>query len=264
VSDSCRAHLDPRRRAATRTVTWIRCVGGDGLCAGRSPTGSPIDGGGRTLPLQTPQRNAVFQAITGTSLPHSDFTWADKAPATNYEGQQAVLMHRSGGAFHFIYSANAWMSRYRPGDDQPSGGTGRSSWQDLLLLGFYPWLRVLKREGEAVDLWEQLERENAALAQPAEAENTLFTADERAVMSAQLRELKDYIVESNELTAAQQREVEARLQLVRFRRRGPVGSPASVEANRRYATAARPADLAKPHLSNPAAPPRCLTAQETA
>jgi hypothetical protein len=77
------------------------------------------------MPLQTTQKNDVFETISNIGLDHSDFEWADTAPAPHgkYSGQEAVLIHRpSGGVFNFLMQPGGeWGARYAPGDRIPRG-----------------------------------------------------------------------------------------------------------------------------------------------
>lgn len=169
------------------------------------------------MALQLTQRNAVFHAISSVGLEPTDFAWWDRGLAgfVPFEGVQDVLIHRpTGSHFQFIYASNGpWAAHLELGIGRPTETLRTDDWQ-ATIVELHSWLRVVKEEFEAPDLWAELERERQALARPSEggeAENTPFSLDEMKILAAQMEALKVYVGRSEELNAHQQVEVIARL-----------------------------------------------------
>jgi hypothetical protein len=91
------------------------------------------------------------------------------------------------------------------------------------LLSCERWLHLIRSEWEAPDLWAQLQRERTAVGGPASGvENAPFTEDELGV-SAQIRELKEYVRTAHDLEEGQLREIDARLDHVEHTARQGIG-----------------------------------------
>jgi hypothetical protein len=84
-------------------------------------------------------------------------------------------------------------------------------------MPFVDWLREVKAEAEAPDLWADLERDRAILQGAAEPKpaNEPFTADERPQIIAALDQLTEQVRETYELTAGQMAEVDAKVEDLR-------------------------------------------------
>jgi hypothetical protein len=75
------------------------------------------------------------------------------------------------------------------------------------------WLAIVKREYETPDMWAELAQARDFAIGPAlgDTENTVFDEEEQEQISAQLRELREYLVSTQELTGDQLRMIDARL-----------------------------------------------------
>jgi hypothetical protein len=75
------------------------------------------------------------------------------------------------------------------------------------------WASDVKYDTETPDYWAEMRAQRELLAKTSlgRLENTRFTADEQAAISAQLHEIKNYIKENASLTSEQFRQVEARI-----------------------------------------------------
>lgn len=167
--------------------------------------------------LLTTQGNEVLLAIERAGLKSAEFKW-DKA-LSRFAGFEApyyvpVLVHDpSGSSFTFDYDREAGQhyAIFTPGEEAPQEEERVGSWSSQLLY-VRTWLGYVKREYQAPDLWGELGRQRElAGGELPEAENTPFTPDERLQIEAQLRETKALVRKSFELTEAQYRAVEDRL-----------------------------------------------------
>jgi hypothetical protein len=85
------------------------------------------------------------------------------------------------------------------------------SWESFL-SDAGDWAQAAREYLETPDLWAQIDSPDF-LASPTyeESENSAFSADEQAAISAQLREIKNYLVEEGSLSEEQMTSVQARL-----------------------------------------------------
>jgi hypothetical protein len=165
------------------------------------------------VPLQTTQRNEVLATVRAARLEPANFEWGS---ALRYRGSQAVLTHTATSSFYdFIFDGGLWKGAWQPTREAPLASETLGTWINVL-RAVSGWLDVLRAEIEAPDLWAELQRERSAVMGPAleEPANTPFSSDEREIISTQIRALKEYVADAYELTAHQQRELEARLDYV--------------------------------------------------
>jgi hypothetical protein len=158
------------------------------------------------MTLMRPQKNQVFEAIREAGFDPGDFFWDE---------DDVELAHTpSDYYFKFGFAAGTSAVEFTPGENRPIQGAFAPSWQQQLAL-VPRWLELLRMEWETPDLWAELEREREVLglAGGPGVENTPFTSEELALISDQIRELKQY-VQAQALDEGQLRELEARLDYV--------------------------------------------------
>jgi hypothetical protein len=87
-----------------------------------------------------------------------------------------------------------------------------SDWAEVT-SSFGKWLTEIEESQKDPDLWEEHKRNRAFLSDQhdQDVENTPFTSDEQAEVSAQIKQVKDYIMATFELTSEQVAHVNERL-----------------------------------------------------
>lgn len=122
-----------------------------------------------------------------------------------------VLRHEPTGYwFAFSVKGESHQARYAPGVEAREESRNTVVWSNQL-EAVRNWLIVLRHEITQPDLWAELERERQVVGELAPVENTPFTAEERQQIARQLGEVKAYVQKTRELSAAQSRALEARL-----------------------------------------------------
>jgi len=167
------------------------------------------------MPLPQHLKNACFREIQENGLDPDDSFWTGQT--FDVEGGQEALIFGSRGRFEFGFVANAWRYHFWPAPSSPFDAGNAGSW-DYEWQAVRRWLSALRLVVAEPDLWAELRRERAILAQPGAAgdagNNTPFTHPELERVSQQIGELKQYVRESADLTGEHVRELEARLDYV--------------------------------------------------
>lgn len=98
------------------------------------------------------------------------------------------------------------------GDGVPFGPLPQYSWS-AVEERFRRWVRDVKQDVETPDLWAELQRERAIITGAGfeEPENTPFTSDEQAEIAQRLRQIKEHVRVTYELTAEQYAAIDKRL-----------------------------------------------------
>jgi hypothetical protein len=163
--------------------------------------------------LQKTKKNEILVEVRAAGFDPTEFQWS---VSTMHRGSQEILLHGATDSyFDFIFDSSSWRAVWKPDEEAPVDGGNFGAWNNLMVAA-RRWLNALRAEVDAPDLWAELERERDALLRPTliEAANTPFSGEERVLISAQIRELKEYVAAAYELSADQQRELEARLDYV--------------------------------------------------
>jgi len=94
----------------------------------------------------------------------------------------------------------------------PPSGYPVYSWDRVVEL-FAVWLGEVKRDQETPDLFAELQQERELLiaATAENVENTPFSADEQESISTQIREIKEYVKKTHQLSKEQARAPETGL-----------------------------------------------------
>lgn len=158
------------------------------------------------MALRKTQREDIFGAIEGAGFRPQEFglEWATGA-------DESICRHQSGARFAVRGVAGDYSTWWSAGDE-PVWEREKLSWFRVMeQVGF--WLSAVKRDVETPDSWAQLQRERQLLASVSDeaVENTPFTAGERDEIAEQLRELKNYIMRTHELSDEQVRLLDERL-----------------------------------------------------
>ena len=100
---------------------------------------------------------------------------------------------------------------YSPGANTQESWEARPNWSGML-DSVQRWLGYLKREVEAPDLWAALAEEQELLgAEPAEAVNTPFNAEEQVQVKRAIEEIRVYITATHTLEAEPLAEINRKL-----------------------------------------------------
>jgi hypothetical protein len=183
--------------------------------------------------LTKKQRNELFEAVvkSGINAAEFDLRIKDVAHSPSYYGLRAHFALNADNwivAIDHITSASAlkiyqvagdtlspppvkFFVQYHVGSD-PSERNGIVDWPDILMVAA-EWAGHVKDYVDTPDLWAEMlaQRELLSEASLGSLENTPFTPAERAAISAQLRDIKNYIKDNASLTGEQFKQAEARI-----------------------------------------------------
>lgn len=155
------------------------------------------------------QRNRLFDLIRNADQDPRNYSMSvsEKMAGVIYQEPD------QGDFYYFIdISADGYRVRYRPALDRPHDESGWGPWNEVVETTFPEWLSFVEREVSAPDLWGQLSAERELVdAASGPAENTPFAPEERAQISAQLEEIREFLFATEDVSAEQQRTIESRL-----------------------------------------------------
>ena len=170
------------------------------------------------LPFLKSQRNWVFERIKAVGLDPTEFEWSERETADNSSQRHSILIHRPTQFYYFfgILPNGTHTPEYSPGKDKEVGFakemyTGEV-WRNIE-LALPLWLKYLKREIEAPDLWTALQQESQLIdaAVSDESDDKPFTADEIEYIRQGLSEIKKYIASTQDIPAERLEFVNKRL-----------------------------------------------------
>jgi hypothetical protein len=163
--------------------------------------------------LDKRQRNAILKSIEAADLDPRDFELANDPDGD----AEARIGHGTSESYFAVRPTDGIAVGYEWNEvvgDQPVFPYPRSAhtWPDLLKR-LRRWLAEVKDDIETPDLWAELQSEREMLAAaPENVENVPFTAEERAELATQLREIKKYATRNHSLSENQVQALEARLE----------------------------------------------------
>jgi len=161
------------------------------------------------------QKNDVLMAIREAGLDPLEFKFSEKE-VTHSDGslggvQRDLLHHLVHEPSGYGCLFGAYNLSFSPGDTSLHSSQTARDWA-ASVLAVSVWLKNLKREIGTPDLWGSLAQEGELLgAEPAEAVNTPFNADERAQIKRAIDEIRVYITTTYSLTDEPLRRVNAKL-----------------------------------------------------
>ena len=157
------------------------------------------------MKLEKWEKNAIFKAMQEGGLHPSEFKFAD--------GEDDVRIDHRLSASYFLIGGDAlrYVGSYVVGDAAPWPYED-SAWPRLMAR-ISRWVKNVKSDVETPDLWAELQRETELFgAGPDEAvENTSFTPDEREVIEAQFRVLREKAQSAYSLSDAQMLILDAKI-----------------------------------------------------
>lgn len=137
------------------------------------------------------QRNEVLILVKQADLDPMDFAWEEsEQPEDGATLRFHRLVHKPS-SYACIFGKG--FVEYSPGPNSQESFEMHPDWIDRL-AGVNRWLSYLKREVETPDLWASLAQEKEMLgAEPVEAVNTTFNAEEQVQIKQAIEEIRVYI-----------------------------------------------------------------------
>ena len=147
------------------------------------------------------QKNEIFELIKGMYLNPSEFEWIECDSEMVPGLRISKLIHRPTGFYcMFDRSGISQWTEYSPGDESAIERKDSYFWfnQSEHVL---KWLKSLSRELEAPDLWAAISQETklAEVASSPDITNEPFTSKEQSYIITQLREVKEYLITTQNL-----------------------------------------------------------------
>lgn len=123
----------------------------------------------------------------------------------NQDNLSLALVHRPS-SYYYVFNIdddNSWLPEFSPGSEAELfiSDSDLDNWKDKL-TSIQAWLRYLKREMEAPDLWAAISNEEtlAEAASSEEMEDTPFTPEEVKYLSGAMKEIREYIASTQNLS----------------------------------------------------------------
>jgi len=165
------------------------------------------------LLLQT-QRNEVFEAVNAKGLDPRSFEWTQWSSKFKRGAQVSILRHNPSGLyFRFDFSNEGHWCEFSPGAQSPSEAHPSNTWfKQMDHVG--SWLKYLRREIQAPDLWATLAGGStlsavAASAQP--GENSPFSPPELKRIEGSLAEIRAAVIASHDISGDVLERIDANL-----------------------------------------------------
>jgi hypothetical protein len=156
--------------------------------------------------LSKAQRNALSDAVADCGLPMSDFSYHTIPSFNNSATDEAWIKHVPTDSRFAMFperDSSLFTCSSRVGDDPTVSMDYRMNFTEVSVQ-IRNWARTIAAWINDPDLWT-LAKSGTPI--PGElspdSSNTPFTADEQAAISAQLREIKEAVKKTYELTAEQ-------------------------------------------------------------
>lgn len=171
----------------------------------------PMD---RDVRLLKTVKNAVLELVLQSGIDPSEFHWKDGRieDGSEYgvaEFTVSILNHASGHFFRF----GAYTDTFSPGHASRIAHEDisyvRENWPNRLNI-VHNWLRYLKRELDAPDLWSAIlqERQLLRISSQPQLPNAQFTSEEKQYVIHQLDDIRRLLVSSHRLQAEQAETIE--------------------------------------------------------
>ena len=156
------------------------------------------------------QKNEVFLLIQEAGLSPFEFGLEEctEENENGVEFHSHRLVHKPST---YALTFGEGFVTYSPGAKRLTSWEARPNWSGML-EAVQRWLGYLKREVEAPDLWAALAEEQELLgAEPAEAVNTPFNAEEQVQVKRAIEEIRVYITATHTLEAEPLAEINRKL-----------------------------------------------------
>lgn len=151
-------------------------------------------------------RNALFKAVDISGLPVGDFSYETIPPFDGGKAGYVRITHKPTGSWFVIYPdrrSDSFAYQSQVGDDPRVADMQGMNFSRLYKVACR-WSVDLANWIEWPDLWKKVSASTAIPGElTPESDNTPFTPDEQAAISAQLKEIAESVKKTYELTAEQ-------------------------------------------------------------
>lgn len=153
-------------------------------------------GNGLILPSQ---KNQVLLALEAYGFTAEEFIWEDHHSEMTTYTTVSKLTHKSSiGYFIFDFFKGQHYCSFSPGEDKQIDSFFSQIWV-VQMSYFYCWIKYLRREIEAPDLWGTIRNEKGFLHNSFDTENNEpFSREERVKIESSLNEIKEFIKVTHE------------------------------------------------------------------
>jgi hypothetical protein len=166
--------------------------------------------------LTKTQKNSVFLSLRENRFDPGEFGWEEDHRTEQYPGfrqdlQVSKLVHRVTG-YYFVFGDLS--VTFSPGEVKKTQIENISTDGNPRDMVFHVWLRRLRQELDAPDLWATAlqDRDFLQLTAVLQSENTPFTLPEQSYIADQLGKIRDAVIASAELTNDQRQLIETQIQ----------------------------------------------------
>lgn len=158
------------------------------------------------------QKNEVFRILQESCLEPANFSWVRKTVPTTSRIAPRLNYLDSNYYFWFDMFENKHCCTFSPGEEKIVQWARPESWQNQIHY-VRVWIRCLKREIEAPDLWHEMEKykTSVSLALPEQFLNEPIPSYEAEQIADKLRLLADKIGQQFQLTDEQNHFVRSKL-----------------------------------------------------
>jgi len=165
------------------------------------------------LTLLKTQKNELYKILESNELNPSDFSWDVRESKMETDTDISVLFYRERDFyFQFDFTSDQWCLTYAPAKEKRSDFDAVSGWNDVT-YSLKIWIDLLKKELDAPDLWQEIEKyqEAFSITPPEDLTNEPIPAYEVEQVAKSIAILADRIEESFELSKEQNTFVRSRL-----------------------------------------------------
>ena len=159
------------------------------------PSPQPLAAQNVLLPSQA---NDVLSAVRYADFDPADFAWDDRGV------EEVRLTHKPTGYYFDFFAGMSHSCAFSPGDDVRRAHHVTGQWRHQIKL-VQDWLGYLRREYESPDLWAAFRQERSLVeaAAASEGDDGSFEPSELRYVRRQLLELKQYVLQTQQLTSEQ-------------------------------------------------------------
>lgn len=166
--------------------------------------------------LSKAQRNALLDAVAESGLFADDFSYEPKPSGSLNVADVVVIMHApSGSRFninHHHGDFDSYSVQSRLGDDPWMPMDDRTTFQELL-AEVRVWSNGVADWVSTPDLWKSMQAQGGIPGDLSpDSSNTPFTPAEQVAIAAQLREIKEAVKKTYELTADQSKHIDEKFE----------------------------------------------------
>jgi hypothetical protein len=161
--------------------------------------------------LSRTQKNLIFQGISALDLDPADFEWRERQEGRPPEAHLQLLHRPTEHYLDFsLHSGQGHWLSWAPMFEDGSRFSPAYNWAQVDSVTAH-WLRMVKRDHDAPDLWQAAAQSRAWLTDFSDTSNTPFQPSERVEIAARLKALEAFAVKQFDLQKEQARQLTERL-----------------------------------------------------